>query len=405
MNRFLNWNRAWEQEILDVLENPALAENVPPGYRRRLVNRLLQRTDIERAQLLRFMQKYRGWRIYAAAGKLFLLCCAVGLTAHFVWPAKVGITEGILVTNLVGFSSVLGFYATWYNYRRLPKPSAKAFFITLTVATVGAWCGASIATLMDGKPLLETMERIGQRIMIAGLAAGAVYGLLVAVLAIWRNREYEALNTELQLRAEQERLARQVSDAQMRLLRAQIEPHFLFNTLGAVQQLAQAGAPRAAELTANLIAFLRASLADMRMDTVALADEFALVEAYLKVMQARLGERLQFSLELPQALGAARVPGMLLLTLAENAIKHGIEPSLRGGSIAVKAHWADGLLTLCVADTGVGLPESPGEGIGLTNVRERLKLSYGGQAMLRLEHNRDGGVLALLHIPHATTSN
>ncbi len=385
--------------MLAVLENPALAANAPAGYRHKVAQRLAKLTDIERAQLLRFSLKYQGWRFYAAAAKLLLLCCAVGLAAHILWPAKLGALEAMCLATLFGFSTMLGFCAIWFNYRRMPRPSAKSFLIIVAMATAGAFFGAAVATLVDGKPLLETLERIGQKVLLAGWAAGAVYGVLVATLAIWRNREYEALNTELQLRAEQEKLARQVSDAKMRLLRAQIEPHFLFNTLGAVQQLAQAGAPRAAELTANLIAFLRASLADMRVDNVTLADEFALVEAYLKVMQARLAERLQFTLDLPQALASVRIPGMLLLTLVENAIKHGIEPALRGGSIAITARWADGQLTLAVADTGVGLPESPVDGVGLANVRERLQLTYGTQAALQIQTAPDGGVVASLYIP------
>ncbi len=169
-------------------------------------------------------------------------------------------------------------------------------------------------------------------------------------------------------------LALEESEARLRMLNAQIEPHFLFNTLGAVRQLAEQGAPLAAELTANLIAFLRASLAEMRSEKVTLRADFALVEAYLKVMQFRQGSRLSYSLDLPEDLADCSVPSMMLLTLVENAIKHGIEPSLRGGHIGVRAALEHGALKLTVRDSGAGMSDTPGSGEGLDNIRKRLQI-------------------------------
>lgn len=199
-------------------------------------------------------------------------------------------------------------------------------------------------------------------------------------------------------------MARELAESQLRLLRAQIEPHFLFNTLGAVQQLAQQGAPRAAELTGNLIDFLRSSMRDMRSEQVSLAAEFGLVESYLKVMQVRLGERLRFGLQLPRALEQVQLPTMILLTLVENAIKHGIEPALRGGEVTVSAQALEGALRIRVQDGGVGMSTLPepdgGGGTGLENVRHRLRLVYGDAASLRL-HDGDPGLIADVIIPHA----
>ena len=184
----------------------------------------------------------------------------------------------------------------------------------------------------------------------------------------------------------------------MRLLRAQIEPHFLFNTLGAVQQLAEQGAPRAAELTANLIAFLRASLGEMRSDSVSLAEEFGLIDAYLRVMQVRLGQRLRFTLALKPGLEQLALPSMMLLTLVENAIKHGIEPSLRGGEVRVSAALAGDMVHLAVHDTGVGLGAAPVDGTGLTNARRRLELAHHGAASLTLR-DADPGTVAEIRLP------
>jgi sensor histidine kinase YesM len=228
-------------------------------------------------------------------------------------------------------------------------------------------------------------------------------------IGVWRYRQYETLTEQLQREAESERLARELSESQLRLLRAQIEPHFLFNTLGAVQQLAQHGAPRAAELTANLIDFLRSSMQDMRSEHVSLAAEFCLVESYLKVMQVRLGERLRFSLQLPRALEAVQLPTMILLTLVENAIKHGIEPALRGGEVAVSAQAVDGTVRIRVQDGGVGMStidassnSTDGGGTGLDNVRHRLRLAYGGAAGLALQDG-DPGLVADVTIPYSAS--
>lgn len=136
----------------------------------------------------------------------------------------------------------------------------------------------------------------------------------------------------------------------------------------------------------------------MRCDQVSLEAEFGLVESYLKVMQARLGARLRFTLALPRTLAGTRVPSMILLTLAENAIKHGIEPALRGGEIALSARLDGDVLRLRLADSGVGMSVTPGSGMGLDNVRHRLRLAYGEAASLVLEE-ADPGLVAEIAIP------
>jgi len=402
LKRLVQWHREWEDEVLAVLDNPALAKDTPLGFRRHTAERLIKLSDIERHQLREFALAYRGWRGYAALGKMVLLFCLAGLAGHFALPAKFGILEAMVLSNLLGMSTALGLVSVWFNYRRMPPPGLKLFAITVGLATVGALCGASLVALIDGKSVADLMASMGRTVLIGGLGVGAFYSLVYSVVSSWRNREYEMLATRLRLQAEQDRMARQLSEARLRLLQGQIEPHFLFNTLGAVQQLAQTESPRAADLTANLITFLRASLSEMRSESTTLAAEFALIEAYLKVMKTRLGNRLEFTLTLPDALKATQIPGMLLLTLVENAIKHGIEPSLRGGSIAVSVHEEPDALLIAVQDTGVGLQGAstqPVYGTGLTNVQERLLLAYGSRASLVLSPLEPSGLNATLRVP------
>jgi LytS/YehU family sensor histidine kinase len=262
------------------------------------------------------------------------------------------------------------------------------------LAAVGMSGG--VLWISDQAPAL-VMEEL-PRTLAAILGAGLLIALPVIAIGVFRNRQHEALTAQLQHAADRDRMARELAESQLRLLRAQIEPHFLFNTLGAVQQLAQHGAPRAAELTAHLIAFLRASMSEMRSEQVRLDTEFGLVEAYLRVMQFRLGQRLRFSLALAPALRPAQVPSMILLTLVENAIKHGIEPALRGGEVAVSAEVQDGAVRLRVRDSGVGMAAAPGSGTGLDNLRRRLQLAYGAGASLAL-HDAAPGVVADLTLP------
>jgi signal transduction histidine kinase len=185
----------------------------------------------------------------------------------------------------------------------------------------------------------------------------------------------------------------------LRLLQAQVEPHFLFNTLSNVRRLCQTDATAGRAMLAQLSRYLRAALPRMREHETALADEIDLVSAYLGVQKIRMGERLETSIDAPPALLAARVPPMMLATLVENAVKHGIGPLAEGGAIRVKAERAGNTLTLSVADNGRGLIAASGSGVGLANVRARLAALYGERAALRLEANSPRGVVATVSLP------
>jgi LytS/YehU family sensor histidine kinase len=285
---------------------------------------------------------------------------------------------------------------TWFNYRWLVDKKRKVLLRLAIGITTGVMCIAMFG-LATGRSVVEILGGIPTVVFTYGFALGILNVMLpMVIVGTLRNRQYATLTAQLQHEAERERLARELSESQLLLLRAQIEPHFLFNTLGAVQQLAEQGAPRAAELTANLITFLRASLAEMRSEQVTLGQEFSLVEAYLKVMQARLGDRLSFTFELPDALAQLTMPGMLVLTLVENAIKHGIEPSLRGGVVSVSARQQDGAALIRVEDSGVGMSAQPGQGMGIENVRRRLQLAFGDAASMTLREAEQGSIADII---------
>lgn len=406
LKKYRDWYRSIDDESLLVLKHPEMAAQVKGRVRRCIARNLSTLTPIERQQLHDFLLKYRGAGFYIAAFKLMLLFSAIGVVLHLLLPAKFELLKAVLFSNGMGFALVWGLIGVWFNYRSSVRHKLKKVLLIVSTCAAGVVTGVMLAGLSDTGSMGMAFERLLRVGGIALLVAVVFYMVPLAIVTSWRNRQYEALTLQLQQDAERDRLARELSESQLRLLRAQIEPHFLFNTLGAVQQLAEQGAPgaaRAAALTADLIAFLRASLAEMRSEQVALQSEFEMVAAYLRVMQARMGSRLRYALDLPAEFAQLTIPSMILLTLAENAIKHGIEPSLRGGEITMSAQQVDGMLRLRVRDTGMGLPQgdtghAPEGGLGLENVRSRLRLSD-PSASLSLRDGEEGGVIADIVLP------
>ena len=406
LKKFRDWYRSIDDESLLVLKHPEMAAQVKGRARRFVARNLSTLTPIERQQLHDFLLKYRGAGFYIAAFKLMLLFSAIGVVLHLLFPVKFELLKAVVFSNGMGFALVWGLIGVWFNYRSSVRHKLKKLLLIVSTCAAGVVTGVMLAGLSDTGSMGMAFERLLRVGGIALLVAVVFYMVPLAIVTSWRNRQYEALTLQLQQDAERDRLARELSESQLRLLRAQIEPHFLFNTLGAVQQLAEQGAPgaaRAAALTADLIAFLRASLAEMRSEQVALQSEFDMVAAYLRVMQARMGTRLRYALDLPAEFAQMTIPSMILLTLAENAIKHGIEPSLRGGEITMSAQQVDGMLRLRVRDTGMGLPQGDTEhaqegGLGLENVRSRLRLSD-PSASLSVRDGEEGGVIADIVLP------
>jgi two-component sensor histidine kinase len=394
--KVVHWYREWEDEQIAVLERPDLAARAPAGYRRFHARKLAERSAVERQQLRDFSVALKGWRGWLATAATIVAFSLCGAVLHMLLPGSSRL--GVIVTaNVFGIAVLFALFDAWFHYRRLVKRKFRLVLTVVLYALLAAVATSGGVLWISDQAPAAVMEKL-PRMLAMILGAGLAFAIPILMIGVLRNRQHGALTEQLQRDAERDRLARELSESQLRLLRAQIEPHFLFNTLGAVQQLAEHGAPRAAELTANLIAFLRASMTDMRSEQVRLDTEFGLVEAYLRVMQARLGERLRFTLALPPMLAEVQVPSMLVLTLVENAIKHGIEPALRGGEVSVAAEVRGAAILVRVRDSGVGMAAQPGAGTGLDNVRRRLQLAYGAAAGLAL-HDADPGVVADLTIP------
>jgi LytS/YehU family sensor histidine kinase len=185
-------------------------------------------------------------------------------------------------------------------------------------------------------------------------------------------------------------------------MQAQVEPHFLFNTLASIDRLIEVDPPRASRMQRNLIALLRASMPAMREKATNLGRELEVVRPYLEILKVRMEERLQPQVSVPEGLYSADFPPMMLQSLVENAIKHGLEPKADGGTLTVSAEIVDGRLAVTVADTGLGFGRSDtaGTGVGLANIRERLKLLYGDRASMVVADNPPSGTIVTLTVPY-----
>ena len=214
-------------------------------------------------------------------------------------------------------------------------------------------------------------------------------------------RKAELVAKEATEQADVATLERRLLEAQMATLQAQVEPHFLFNTLALIGQLIETDPPQAAKIHMHLIEYLRSTLPQMRaVGGGTLGRQVQLSRAYLAIMQARMKERLEVDFDVPSSLDHAPFPPMMLQILIENSIKHGLEPKIEGGTIGVSAHQANGFMQVDVRDNGVGFNLHTNDGVGLANIRERLHLLYGGRAELVIEAPVDGGALTSIRIPY-----
>jgi len=277
------------------------------------------------------------------------------------------------------------------------------WLVQVAAVVVAAPVATGIAYLVMVQGDLTSFQRneglLWGFLSIAG--TGVAVGLTLALGALYRERDAQARSQALAFELERSTLARQALDAQLRLLHAQIEPHFLFNTLANVQQLVESGSERAGPVLKSLIAYLRAAMPSLAQSGGTLGNEIRLVRAYLDLMRMRMPDRLAFEVSLPPALEELPFPPMALLTLVENAVRHGIDPSEAGGRIEVGARVdaAAAQVEVWVADTGPGMDEKAAPGTGLGNLRDRLKASYGAAAQLLLADEAPHGLRAKIVLP------
>jgi LytS/YehU family sensor histidine kinase len=291
--------------------------------------------------------------------------------------------------------------AVVYAYNRVP-PDARFRLPVIGAALLAASAAGVVAEMAVASQLGWDDGNAAARPWTSFIGTWPRYALLGALFSgvhvYIRDRERNvaaARNLEL----DRGRLARQMEEAQLALLEAQIEPHFLFNTLATVRRLYETDPAVAAGMLDNLMSYLGVALKQMRANGSTLGQEAALAEAYLRIQQVRMGRRLQFEIDIPEPFREAPFPSAMLLTLAENSIKHGISPLPEGGYVRISAVAEDALVKVQVADSGRGFGQECGAGTGLANIQTRLRIQYGTRGRLSLAVNPPRGVIATVSVP------
>jgi signal transduction histidine kinase len=322
------------------------------------------------------------YRVTAVLGTHFMLwaiaasiaACWVGFRAWHPWRLKQSARE-----FATGLGTVLVALAIlwFFNYERIWE------------AAFRGWLGDTFGSVFGYLTLLAIL----------------LYGV-PDIVARLRRREVNAVTRALLAEAASEKLARKTAESELRLLQAQVEPHFLYNTLANLRYLIQKNSPDALRMTDALIEYLRTSVPDIRAQRVTLGREVDHARHYLEIMQMRMGSRLEFTVDVPTELRAIEVPPLLLLTLVENAVKHGVGPRVEGGDVLLRARENGEWIEVEVADTGVGFAaakietaEVQSTGVGLDNLRGRLQLAYGKPVAADLLPNEPCGTRVVLRLP------
>lgn len=336
-----------------------------------------------------------GW---TRVGTTLVTSLLIGLVLSI--PSRTAVWIVVGRTILVGLCALLAYGVFERTPRQLPRWLARwalqlaAIFVVVPFAAYFAYW---ITT--GGDPRIGTDElRTNGYAMLTFM--GMLVGLGGALTAMLRQREATMRHQALRFDLERSELEREALDARLRLLQAQVAPHFLFNTLANVQALVNAGSPQASRVLDSLIGYLRAAVPRLNEPATTLEEELRLVRAYLEVMHMRMPDRLGYGLEVDDAARRLTCPPMTLLTLVENAVRHGIDPSEDGGRVEIEVRRDGDRCRVRVTDTGVGLSTTGrGLGTGLTNLRERLRLAFGADIEMTLSPVEPHGVRAELAFP------
>jgi sensor histidine kinase YesM len=308
-----------------------------------------------------------------------------GLFINFVFSQSIGLS--ICACVLAG--------EHWFHTL---SPVRNTLIAVAAIGT-GAVVGSFAASALVGVPL--SLILWGESIPLYQLLfLGLLFGSIITYFFHSRERMVQAQALIQEERIKRLSLEKESLETRLQLLQAQVEPHFLFNTLSNILSLLDTDSGKGKEMLADLIRYLRASLSRSRGKTATLEQEMDLIRAYMNIYRVRMGDRLRFRIEIPDDLKARPFPPMLIQPLVENAIRHGLEPKIEGGEISILAEEKNDFLRLVVSDNGMGLDEKTAAGIGLSNIRERLQTLFDGRGQLILEENTPSGLSAILEIPN-----
>ena len=353
---------------------------------------------------------------------------------HFIARSFRDVTRGrsvfvLLATMIVAFQSVLPASLMAWSAGQLWRAFVESFVEGTIVAWTMFLCGSMLLAWIQPRGLVRIVLLSLAVVVFAliGCLAGywltydagffpppsfvaanalrwAIIGGLLFVIDDLIKQQRQNMHRLREGETRVANLGRQATEARLQLMQAQIEPHFLFNTLANVKRLCATDPDGGAALFSHLMVYLRAALPRLRETESTLSSELSLARSFLAVLKIRMGNRLQFTVDVPDAFLSLPFPSMALLTLVENAVKHGLAPAQQGGSISILGEQHNGQLCVTVADTGIGFSAKGGSGMGIANTRNRLVATYGNAAELVLAANNPSGVIARIAVPLSFTA-
>ena len=307
-----------------------------------------------------------------------------------------GIVVNFIFSQCIGISICICILFA-HHFLKTSRPGIQLAII-MTAMTVGAVGGTIVGSVASGIGLANFFKEYG--FFIQAVVIGILFGSMITHFFFSRAR-ISASQALLQ----EERIKRLTSEKRgvetnLRLLQAQIEPHFLFNTLSNVLSLLDTDLKKGKNMLMDLIHYLRTSLKKTRVDITTVGQEIEMIRAYLNIFRVRMEDRLRYRINIPDSIRELPFPPMLVQPLVENAIKHGLEPSIKGGEVSIHAEIKEDILRLEIADTGLGFHEGTNPSIGLSNVRDRLQSLYGEKGRLILEENQPSGLKSIIEVPY-----
>jgi sensor histidine kinase YesM len=363
-----------------------------------------------RAHPLELFPIFRRWRPSPLRGAVYTLLWSslIGLVIMLnearriqAWPPTALVVHTLVASNMIGFS-MHGAMAVLRRFRAPAEPGKTSLFGLACMMFLLVACtmfGLTCAILLMGG---QSLSRRLPDILMHNLPVGIGVAVLMTAVAVVIERRLVRENTAALQQQQIAEAGQLLAEARLRTLQAQIEPHFLYNTLANVVSLIGSEPDKAKHMLERLIDFLRASLSASRAEQATLGAELDLAAAYLDLLAVRMGARLRWRIEADETSRALPIAPMLIQPLVENAIMHGLEPKVDGGEILVRAAAGGSVLRIEVSDDGVGLGAAaprPGGGVGLSNLRERLRSLHGAGAQLQLLENQPAGVTSRLLLP------
>ncbi len=278
-----------------------------------------------------------------------------------------------------------------------PKKPILRLPIVFIMVVIGSVAGNILSFLMYN---IEISNAKTTGILSQSIAFSIMFGLLIYLTAFFWERVAIAKRIIEDARLKRIVNEKKIIETSLKLLQAQIEPHFLFNTLSNILSLFDSDTTKAKEMQKDLIHYLRSSLTKIRQSESTIGLELELIQSYLNIFKIRMGKRLDFSIDIAQNLLDKPFPSMLIQPIVENAIKHGLEPKLEGGTIKINIRMENDRLLVEIADTGIGFTHGSKFNVGISNICERIELLYGNCGQLLLKDNKPSGLKVVIEIAH-----